>query len=176
MLVRQSQTSSFPLVYTLYAKLTSCSFTFTIQVHVWYQSSHQVLSKKTDLSVSNPSKYQLFHPKLHILGFLKVFHLLDLTHTKPCLTWMFSFCTFKTACISTLHPRTVVQTLSLHGIYYQHHTLHKAPAICICSITQMYTLLHQWCFLIFFSTILSNEFYQYMMIFLRWVESMHTDC
>lgn len=114
MLVRQSHLSSYPLVYTLYAKLTSCSFTFTTQVGVWYQSSRQVLSKKTNLSVSNPSKYQSFHPKLHILRFLKVFFTYWTLHT-PSHVW--PECSLSAHLKRPASPHYTLKQLFRHWVY-----------------------------------------------------------
>lgn len=103
----------FPSVYTLYAKLTSCSFIFTVQMWVWYQSSRPVLNKKTSLSVSNPSKYQSFHPKLHIWDFWRFFAYWTL-HT-PSHVW--TECSLSAHLKQPASPYYTLKQLFRHWVY-----------------------------------------------------------
>lgn len=48
--------------------------------------------------------------------FVFFFCLLDLTHTKPCFDWMFSFCTFKPACFFITRTTTTAVSVT-HWVY-----------------------------------------------------------
>lgn len=148
----------FPVVYTLYAKLTSCSFTCVVSI---LSSGSQQENQSFSFQ---PIQISKFSSQVAHLGFLKVFCLLDLTHNKPCLNWMFSFCTFKTACISILHPQdSCSDTESTRDLW---STLHTSQSTC-----NMYLLCHTNVYSIapmMFSYILFHDI-------IKWILSIYDD-
>lgn len=74
----------------------------------------------------------------HLGQFLKVFLPSKLTHTKPCLNWMFSFCTLKTRPASSYDTHTDSRqrhTLSLYMGFFIVNTTHHTKHLQYVSVT-----------------------------------------